>query len=58
MKEPWTDRLDIAARRIPPEKSTRSEKFLWPIETGVGGSSLERFAGDGIGLNPMVFSRI
>jgi len=36
----------------------RSEKSLGLIEKEADGLSPERFAGDGIGLNPTVFSRI
>jgi hypothetical protein len=58
MKKSWTDRLDIAARHTAQKRLTRSEKLLPLIETGADGLSRERFAGDGIGLNPTAFSRI
>jgi len=58
MKKLWTDRLGIAVRHTPQKRSARSENSLGLIEKEVDGSSPERFAGDGIGLNPTGFSRI
>jgi hypothetical protein len=58
MKKPWTSRLDIVVRRTGQKRSARSEKSFRLIEKEADGSSPERFAGDGIGLNPTVFSRI
>jgi hypothetical protein len=58
MKKPWTSRLDIAVRRTVQKRSARSEKSFRLIRGEADGSSPERFADDGIGLNPTAFSRI
>jgi hypothetical protein len=58
MKNAWTDQLGIAVRPTVQRKSERSEKSLQPIRQEADGLSPERFADDGIGLNPTVFSRI